>query len=266
MTRNDLRSARSLLALLILLAVFAGCVTRSPPPPKRAVTDPAYEGQVFSDDTLTLAFPEDIYVESEFNLKELYPALLRRTFRKYVPRYSGFKEAKLAPGLPTVELLPRVLPLDSATSITLVLPRDGGIARFGPPPTRFALFIGKISIHDMVADMASPHDKGARVEQQLAYGIWDNKGGRLVTYGIARVEGPLCAPDAVMFCDPDHPSDLELEYMVSGVVSEVFRGGPFSSAPRRLKAGARQKRRPMLVPLAPVLTTSTATTVRLPRE
>lgn len=245
-------------------SLLAACVTRSPPPPKRAYVDPAYEGQVFKDDVLTLAFPQAIVVESEFNVKELYPALLRRTFKKYVPQYSTFEEARLAPGLPTVVLSPRVLPLDATTSITLALPPDGGVARFGPPPTRFTLFIGKVSIHDMVTDMASPHDKGARVEQQLAYGIWDNKGGRLATYGIARVEGPLCAPDAVMFCDPDYPGERELEYMVSGVVSEVFRGGPFTSAPRRLKAQARAPKKSRVVPLAPVLTTSTATTVRLP--
>lgn len=255
---------RPRLALSLLVVSLGACVTRAPPPPKRAFVDPAYQGQVFADDVLTLAFPRDIRVESEFNVKELYPVLLRRTFKKYVPRYSMFKEAQLAPGLPTVELHPRVLPLDATTRITLVLPPDGGVARFGPPPTRFTLFIGTVTLHDMVTDMASPHDKGARVEQQLPYGVWDNKGGRLATYGIARVEGPLCAPDAVMFCDPDHPGEVELEYMVSGVVSEVFRGGPFSAAPRRLKAQARSPRRPMIVPLAPVLTTSTATTVRVP--
>ncbi len=249
---------------LLLASVATACVTRAPPPPKRAFVDPAFAVEPREGERLTLAFPREIPVESEFNVKDLYPVILRRSFRRSVARYSTFAEAHLAPGLPTVELLPRTLPLDATTSITLVLPRDGGVARFGAAPTRFTLFIGAVTIHDLVTDMSAPHDKGARVVQELPYGIWDNKSGRLVTYGIARVEGPLCAPDAVLFCDPDHPGEIELEQMVSGVVSEVFREGPFSSSSRRLKAATRKPARPMMVPLAPVLTTSTATTVVLP--
>jgi hypothetical protein len=259
MSKVELRYFAALVAIFGALACAKPKYV--PPPPKTQWIAPDYAEQDLGDSMLTIVADQgELHVVSAYAVETIYLSVLFRQMTGFVRSFSNFTDARLAPGPATTPLTKRQLEIDPGRIVEISLPPAGGTARFGDWTTRFVLFLGPIRLEDDRPDMTSPGDEGAWVTQKAAFAFWDNKQGRLVSYGEVDVRQPFCDPDRILFCNPDDLSDEEAEFLAGGFIAELFRDTPFMKRRKKLKPPKNQTLSPLPPKIIGLQTSTTATT------